>query len=200
MPTFYHAPNSRSSTVAIAIEEMGLSAEIETKIVSIPRQDGSGGPDAANPHPESKVPALEVNGTLVTERAAILALLSELYPEAPSAIPPGHADRGPFLMWLAFYAGVVEPLIMGMVCEVADKPIWITTYRDMPAMVARLESALDGQEYLLASGFSAADLIMASPYQWNRDWLPKSPAIEAWFDRVNSRPAVQAIAARDNPA
>ncbi|QDC07857.1 glutathione S-transferase family protein [Oceanicola sp. D3] len=198
MIKFYHAPNSRSSTVAIAIEEMGLSAEIETKIVTVPRQDGTGGPDAANPHPESKVPALEVNGSLITERAAILALLSELFPEAPTAVPPGHPDRGAFLMWLSYYAGVAEPLIMGMVCEVADNPIWVTTYRDMPAMIARLETALDGQDYLLESGFSAADLIMASPYQWNRDWLPKRPAIEAWFDRVVARPAVQAVAARDN--
>ncbi len=199
MITFFHSPNSRSTTVAMAIEEMGLSAEIETKIVSIPRQDGSGGPDAANPHPEHKVPALEVDGKLVTERAAILALLSELFPDAPTAVPPGHPDRGPYLMWLAYYAGVVEPLIMGMVCEVADNPIWVTTFRDMPAMVARLEAALEGRDYLLESGFSAADLLMASPYQWNRDWLPKVPAIQAWFDRVNSRPAVHAVAQRDNP-
>ncbi|SIO18561.1 glutathione S-transferase family protein [Vannielia litorea] len=199
MITFYHAPNSRSGTVAIAIEEMGLSGEIETKIVSVPRQDGSGGPDAANPHPEKKVPALEVDGTLVTERAAILALLSELFPEAPTAIPPGHPDRGPFLMWLAYYAGVVEPLIMGMVCEVSDSPIWITTYRDMAAMAERMESALADRDYLLESGFSAADLIMASPYMWKRDWLPKVPVIEAWFERVKGRPAVQAVAMRDNP-
>ncbi|MGR3792533.1 glutathione S-transferase family protein [Vannielia sp. SX4] len=197
MIRFYHSAHSRSGTVAMAIEEMGLSAEIETKIVSVARQDGSGGPDAANPHPEKKVPALEVDGTLMTERAAILALLSELFPDAPTAVPPGHPERGPFLMWLAYYAGVVEPLIMGMVCEVADNPIWVTTYRDMGAMTARMEAALEGQDYLLESGFSAADLIMASPYQWNRDWLPKVPVIETWFDRVNARPAVQAVVARE---
>lgn len=198
MITFFHSPNSRSSTVAMAIEEMGISAEIETKIVTVSRQDGSGGPDADNPHPEHKVPALAVDGVLVTERAAILALLSELYPDAPTAIPPGHPDRGPFLMWLAYYAGVAEPLIMGMVCEVADNPVWVTTYRDMPAMAARLEAALEGRDYLLETGFSAADLLMASPFQWNRDWLPKSPVIEAWFERVTARPAVQAVIARDN--
>ena len=200
MPTFYHAPNSRSSTVAQAIEEMGLSGEIETKIVAIPRQDGSGGPDAANPHPDKKVPALEVDGRIVTERAAILALLSELYPDAPTAIPPGHPDRGEFLTWLAYYAGVVEPVIVGMVCEVADTPIWQTTFRDMAAVTVRLEAALADRDYLLPSGFSAADLLMASPFMWNADWLPQSPAIKAWFDRIRARPALQAAAAREAEA
>lgn len=198
MLTFFHAPYSRSSTVAQAIEEMGLNCEIETKVVTIPRQDGSGGPDDTNPHPERKVPALDHDGALITERAAILAYLSDVFPKAPTAVPAGHPERGPFLMWLAYYAGVVEPMLMGTVCEI-EHPIYHGLFGDTAQLVQRMKSALNGRDYLLESGFSAADLLMASPYFWNADWLPDDPVIKAWFARIAARPAVKATAARDLP-
>ncbi len=198
MLKFYHAPNSRSSTIAQAIEEMGVADQVDTQIVSVPRHDGSGGPDANNPHPDKKVPALEHNGTLITERAAILTYLSEVFPDAPSAIPPGHAQRGPFLTWLAFYVGVVEPAIMCDYCEV-DHPAIMNLVLGLETVNDRLDTALSQQDYLLPSGFSSADLLFASPYFWMPDILPEAPSIRAWFERVKSRPAVTLIAARDNP-
>ena len=68
MLTFFHAPNSRSSAIATLIDEMGISDWIETRLVSIPRQDGSGGRDPMNPHPEGKVPVLVHDGQVITER------------------------------------------------------------------------------------------------------------------------------------
>ena len=47
---------------------------------------------------------------------------------------------------------------------------------------------------------SAADLLMASPFMWNAEWLPQSPAIKAWFDRIRARPALQSAAAREAEA
>ena len=43
MLTFYHSPMSRSSAIATLIRELGAEAAVETRLVSIPRVDGSGG-------------------------------------------------------------------------------------------------------------------------------------------------------------
>ena len=55
MPTLYHAPNSRSTSILVLIEEMGIADQIDVIDVTVSRQDGSGGPDPRNPHPEKKV-------------------------------------------------------------------------------------------------------------------------------------------------
>lgn len=54
MLTLFHAPQSRSSRIVTLIDEMGIGDKIEIKHVSIPRQDGSGQRDPANPQPEGK--------------------------------------------------------------------------------------------------------------------------------------------------
>ena len=62
MLTLIHSPQSRSTTILSLIEEMGIQDRIETREVTIPRMDGSGRRDPANPHPEGKVPALVHDG------------------------------------------------------------------------------------------------------------------------------------------
>ena len=86
MLTLYHAPRSRSSRIVWLLEELGEPYQIE--YVEIRRQDGSGGRDPKNPHPDRKVPALVHDGRLVTESAAICLPLSDAVP---------HAKLGPAL-------------------------------------------------------------------------------------------------------
>lgn len=197
MLTFYHSPNSRSTTVATAIEEMGVGAHVKTKLVSIPRQDGSGRRDPENPHPEGKVPLLDHDGAIVWERPAILTYLSDVFPDAPAIRPVGHAERGPFLSWLAYYGDVVEPVMILRAAEI-EHPFLHAGLRGYDEVTDRLARTLDdGRDYLLAGGFSTADLLMASPFMWFRDFLPDEPAIAAWFERVAARPAVARVAERD---
>lgn len=197
MLTFYHSPNSRSTTIATAIEEMGVGDRITTKIVSIPRQDGSGSHDPDNPHPEGKVPILNHDGALVWERPAILTYLSDLFPDAPAIRPAGHAERGPFLSWLAYYGDVIEPVIILRMAEI-EHPYLHAGLRGYDEVVDRLSKTLaDGRDYLLPGGFTTVDLLVASPFMWLRDLLPDDAGIAAWFARVSARPAVTRLAARD---
>ena len=89
MLTLYHAPRSRSSRIIWLLEELG--ADYEIRYVEIPRMDGSGQPDASNPHPDKKVPALVHGDVLVTESAAVCLYLTDLHPDA--GIGPGSATR-----------------------------------------------------------------------------------------------------------
>jgi glutathione S-transferase len=200
MLTFFHSPHSRSSAILALVEEMGIRDRLDLRLVTIPRQDGSGGRDPANPHPEGKVPYLVHDGAGMSERAAILAYLTELFPEAGMGRQPGEAERGPFLSWLAYYAGVVEPVLIAEWAGVSH-PWFTAAWRDSAAVTARLHAALaDGRPWLLAGGFSAVDLLLQGPYAWYPQATPDDPLIRDWIARVAARPAVQRAQAFDAEA
>ena len=67
--------------------------------------------DPHNPHPDKKVPALVHDGTLVTESVAIIQYLTDQFPQAGLGPAIGDPRRGAYLTWLAYYAGVMEPVI-----------------------------------------------------------------------------------------
>ena len=94
MLTLYHAPQTRSSRIVWLLEE--LEEPYELKVVGIPRMDGSGGRDPANPHPEGKVPALLHDGQVITERGAIILHLTSLFPDSGMAPKIGTPDWGVF--------------------------------------------------------------------------------------------------------
>lgn len=193
MLTFYHSPLSRSSTVAIALAEMEITDRVETRIVSVARNDGSGGPDPDNPHPEGKVPVLVHDGVMVWERPAILTYLSDLFPAAPAICPVGHPERGRFLSWLAWYGDVLEPVLL-LQAAGFEHPIITGSLRTMTEVTARLETALsDGRPYLLESGFTVVDLLLQSPFAWLPDALPEVESIREWSKRVDERPHVKAL-------
>ena len=134
MLTLYHAPQSRSSRILWLLEELG--ADYELVITDIPRQDGSGAADPRNPHPDKKVPALVHDGVLITESIAIIQYLADLYPKAGLAPPSAIRLRGPYLTWLAYYAGVVEPVVTFHFAGLGEHPLLQRTFRDGAAVAA----------------------------------------------------------------
>src|SRR5262245_14348909 len=99
MLTLHHAPQSRSTRIIWLLEELG--ADYRLQITDIPRPDAKGAADPSNPHPDKKVPALVDDGVLVTESAAIVAYLTDKFPQAGIGPVVGDPDRGPYLSWLA---------------------------------------------------------------------------------------------------
>jgi glutathione S-transferase len=112
MMTLYHAPVSRSSAIATLVDELGIQDKVTVKIVSIPRMDGTGGTDPANPHPEGKVPLLVHDGHMIRERGAIILYLTDMFPAAGLGPLPGEPMRGEYLSWLSWYQGVMEPVLI----------------------------------------------------------------------------------------
>ncbi|PHP26177.1 glutathione S-transferase family protein [Limimaricola cinnabarinus] len=199
MPTLYHAPQSRSTSILVLIEEMGIAEHIDVIDVSVARQDGSGGPDPRNPHPEGKVPYLTDGKDHVRERGAIVAYLTDKFPEAGLGRPIEHPQRGAFLSWLFYYQGVMEPVLVLDWAKI-DHPALRATFRDLETVFARLAEALDGQPYLLGEEYSAVDLLLSSPFQWLSDAMPEQPAIRAWIRRCADRPAFHAAMEREQAA
>ena len=195
MLTLHHAPQSRSSRIVWMLEEVG--ADYRLVITDIPRMDGSGAADPGNPHPDKKVPALVHDGALVTESIAIIQYLADLHPQAKLAPPIGDPARGPYLTWLAYYAGVVEPVVNFQFAGLSDNPVLQRTFRDGAAMQRRLAAALDANPYLLGDRFTAADLLYASLGHYMRDVLPPGPRVDEYLQRCGSRPALARATAKD---
>ena len=195
MLTLFHAPQSRSSRILWLLEELGADYQIE--IAGIPRPDGTGGSDAKNPHPDKKVPALVDDGVLITESIAIVQYLADKFPAAGLAPQIGDPKRGPYLSWLAYYAGVIEPVINLEFAGLGGNEMMQRTFRDRAAVDRRILAMLEAGPYVLGETFSAADIIVVSMGQFMRTLLPAGPAVDDYLARCNGRPALVRALAKD---
>lgn len=194
MLTLFHSPRSRSTRIVALLHELGALDAVRIEIVDIPRMDGSGRTDPRNPHPEGKVPLLVEDGVAIRESAAIVPFLAERFPDAGLQVPPGDPQRGAYLSWFAWYAGVMEP-VMVLQATGLQHPALTATFRGKAEMEAQLLAALERQPYLCGDRFTAADLLLHSPYAFFG--LPGVPAIDAWVERCRARPSMAFAAAFD---
>lgn len=194
MMTLYHSPNSRSTRILALLKDLDALDTVGIEIVTIPRMDGTGARDPRNPHPDGKVPLLDHDGVLVWESSAIVQHLAELFPDAGLSVPAGDPRRGAYLSWLAWYAGVVEPVLTLQALGI-DHPGLSRTFRTADHVKARLAAALADRPYLLGEHYTAADLLLHSPYAWFGK--PGLPAIDAWVDRCTDRPGARFAAEFD---
>ncbi len=196
MLTLFHAPLSRSSRIVTLIDEMEIADWVSIVPVDIPRVDGCGARDPANPHPEGKAPALMHDGTLITESAAVILYLTTMFPDAGMAPKPDDPRYGAYLTWLFWYGNVMEPVMVFGAAGLSH-PYLTTTFREMPELVGRLKAALAHSPYLLGDTYSAADLLVHSPFAWFRDATPDDPVITDWVNRCMARAATARTIASD---
>lgn len=191
MLTLYHGLNTRSSRIVRLLIEMDALSQVDIRSVGLVRQGNIGTPDPANPHPEGKVPLLDHDGTLIRESNAIMLYLTDHFDSAMGA-RIGSAERGAYLSWLAYYGNVVEPVMIAHVAGVTH-PAFQATFRGVEEMVSRLSEALSDRPYLLGDSFTAADLLMTSPFTFMPEFTPEVPWIRDWIARCTARPSQQAM-------
>ncbi|TAK99678.1 MAG: glutathione S-transferase family protein [Rhodospirillaceae bacterium] len=197
MITLFHSPRSRSSRIIWLLEE--LAAPYEIKQVNIRRGDGSGALDTADPHPHGKVPAIIHDGALIFESAAIAAYLTDAFPKNGIGPIVGDKTRGPYLTWLAYYAGVMEPAFMSKFMKL-DPPRGSAGWVVMEEAMAYVAATLEAGPYLLGEKFSAADVLFGSTFALflGQPFLPKTPVLEAYVKRCVERPAYIRATAKDS--
>ncbi len=198
MITLHHHPRTRSSRFIFLLEELGAPYEIR-KVANIRRGDGSGAPDPDNPHPHGKTPAISDDGVVVFESAAIALYLTDRFPRNGIGPVVGDAKRGPYLTWLAYYAGVMEPAFLSKFMKVTvPRPTagWVDVDEVMPFVNETLEKG----PYLLGEKFSAADILLGTTFRmfFGSPLLTKTPLLEAYVERVTGRPAFARAMEKDN--
>ncbi|MGR3322412.1 MAG: glutathione S-transferase family protein [Pseudooceanicola sp.] len=191
----HHVPGSRSLRILWLLREMGLTPEIRT--YAIP--DGSlRTPDYLERSPAGRVPALDIDGTTIYESGAITEYLCETRPEHGLGRAPGDPERVPFLEAM-HYAETMAHLVANLnlqwiflrdPSQRSDTVVKIEARR-LAGTMAPLEQLLGGQDWILPSGFSAADTMLG----WNFLATPKYvrmeqfPNLAAYVERFRARPA-----------
>ena len=105
----YYSPGSCARVTAIALEEAGL--DFEVCLMRMARGEHKQ-PEYLAINPKGKVPAVVIEGRVLTENVAILGYLNTLYPAA--RLLPAAADEGERFNQLAdlcFCASTLHPIV-----------------------------------------------------------------------------------------
>ncbi|WP_075189461.1 glutathione S-transferase family protein [Maricaulis sp. W15] len=184
--TLYHCPRTRGFHALWMLEEIGEPFDL--RIVNVRDDIQSEAYGAVNPM--RKVPALEVEGELITESAAICTWLADRFADkgfAPAIDAPG---RGSYLRWLFFAGSVIEPAFMDKAMS-RDTPRQTAGWGDLASVKATLARGLDGRDYLVGDHFTAADLMIGSTLNFMMmfNLLERIEPFSGYVARLTERPA-----------
>jgi glutathione S-transferase len=195
--TLYHAAPSRSSIVRWMLEELGEPYAIH--LLSLVKGEQQA-PDYLAINPMGKVPALRHGDVIVTESAAICTYLADEFPAAKLNAPVGDPRRGPYLRWLFFAAGCIEPATVDHAYPHKEKPRrGALGYGDYDSVMDVTAKAVEAGPYLLGDQFTAADVIVGSIVRWGLQFklMPDRQEFTDYVGRLEERPALQRTVALD---
>ncbi|MEG0922162.1 MAG: glutathione S-transferase family protein [Comamonas sp.] len=198
---FFFHPQSRARMVRWMLEECGASYE------SVQLEYGTTmkAPTYLALNPMGKVPALQHGDTVITESAAILAYLADLFPEKHLAPAAGEPARGSYYRWLFFTAGPVEAAMTakaeGWLAQQTAEQALRAGFGRFDDVVRSLQLAVAGKRYVCGDHFSAADLLLAGYIGWGmaEGSLPTLPEFKAYAEPLLQRPASLRADAIDGP-
>ena len=178
MLTFYFSPGASSMAPHIALHEVG--ATFAAHPISFARKE-HGGEAFRAVNPEGLVPALLIDGRLLTEVAGIMFYLARRFPDAallPINDPEAEAH---VISWMSVIASGVHP-----------------AWRQGPEQaraIFRLADARLGKREWAVGRYSIADIHLFRLYwRYNGRAKPEPgtfPSLEAHYARMMARPAVK---------
>lgn len=189
MLTFHHAPWSRSSSILWLLEELGTEYEIVDRDIRMP---GGLPEDYRAIQPNKKVPAIEHDGKVVTERAAITIYLADTFKEAGLAPALDDPDRAAFLTWTVYCDSVFDPCIAMKGHGHDGYGSNDYSFGLFDDMVENVDRHLSRNDFAAGSRFTAADTQLASGIAYTMGLikiLPERPSFKAYVERVAERPA-----------
>ena len=179
MLLLYYAPGSSSMATHIALHEVG--APFERRLVSFANREQQT-PAYLGVNPEGKVPALVVDGWVLTEVAATLYYLAKTYPEAGLWPSGGIEEEAHAVSWMSFIAATVHP------ARRAGNSRWREVFH-------LCEQRLDGEEWAAGGHYSIADIHLFRLFWRFVDALGPDraayPSLMAHYDRMMAREVVK---------
>ena len=201
MITLHHCPQTRSMRTLWLLNEL----EVPYQLRSYPFDRSLRDPEFLTLSPAGRVPALEVDGERMFETGAITEYLCERYSPDRLGRSTASPDRMSWLVWLHFaetlsqhVAALTQQHVMlyedHMRSPIIMKLEAARIGKCFDAIEARLSTPIESRDYLLTSGFSAADIsvgqavYMASHFVCLTDY----PALGAWYGRITARESFEA--------
>jgi glutathione S-transferase len=163
-------------------------------------------PDFLRLNPVGKVPVLVDGDFVLPESAAIVLYLAEKYPDK-GLLPADLEARAQVYRWVMFAVTELEQPLYRITRHTMlypeDKriPADIALARDeFVAMAGVLERHMEGREFIVGDGISAADCVTAYLIDWANEehLLDDFPRLRAYLETMYARPtAPQRMAEAD---
>lgn len=193
---FYTNPQSRGQIARWALHEVG--ADYEQRIVTYGEE--MKGDYARNVNPMGKVPAIDHDGRIVTECAAICAYLGDAFPDA--GLAPTADERADYYRWLFFAAGPLEAAVsnkaVGFTLEDPSKAMTLG-YGDYDTVIDVLDRKFSSDDFVCGDRFTMADVYLGSHIVWGMMFgsVTERDSFHAYAERVSGREAYKAAKAID---
>lgn len=188
MITCYWHPQTRASRTHWLLEELGVAYELRT--VNFSEEGARDDPEFRAASPMGKVPAIVDGEVRMADSAAIALYLADRYPDAGLAPSIDSPDRGPYLFWMTFAPGAIEPAMMERFGGWEVNPS-ATGWGNFERMIETFEEGLAEGPWILGERFSAADTLLGSSVYFMRAFgiMPESEVLTAYLERCLERPA-----------
>jgi len=194
------SPGSRLTRVTWMLEELGEPYEI---VYAKPHSE----PIRAL-NPSGRVPALVDGETVVTDSAAILVYLAEKHPDKGLGPEPTPAGRAAMHSWLHFAQSELEQSLWTklkhrlLLPEGLRADVGAATAHEFAHDIRAFEHRLGDRSYALGDRFSLVDVFIGYLGPWARGakFPIESERVNAYFDRVLARPALERARTREQAA
>jgi glutathione S-transferase len=201
MITLHHCPQSRSMRTLWLLNELGVEFDVVNHAFDKSLRD----PGYLKLSPAGRVPSIEIDGKRMFETGAITEYLCELYPDAGLGRLPDNRERAEWLIWMHFAetvsqhaAALTQQHVAIYKDEMRSPTVMKLEAARLKKCYAAIEEQLAGQgapqDYLLSSGFSAADISVGQALYMTLHFatLDEFPLTKAWYDRITARPGFKA--------
>ncbi|HLI11298.1 MAG TPA: glutathione S-transferase N-terminal domain-containing protein [Alphaproteobacteria bacterium] len=203
MLTLYYSPGACSMASHIALEETGAAYEVKPIILAKGEQKTE---SYLKINPRGKVPALGVDGKVLTENVAILTYLAKRFPEK-KLLPADLFEEVRCISTMAWFSNTVHPSFTHIMRperfaaeEAAHAVVKETGRKAFWANCQEIDSLLKGKEWVMGAQFTVADPYALVFYGWGkRIDLPmhELAAYTAFKERMLKRPAVRKVLERE---
>jgi len=145
-------------------------------------------------NPMGRVPTIIDQDLIMYESAAICIYLADKYQNIKLAPDINSNERHQYLQWMVWSTATLECVVARMFTHVSTENEKIETHafvqNQCVAFAQALNPILTTQDYILRSGFSAADIMLAAVIPGAWDFLVEpNPAIKKYMSRLMSREA-----------
>jgi len=202
--TVHHLNNSKSQRVLWLLEELELPYEVKY----YKRQPtGMAAPELKQVHPLGKAPAVEVDGVVIAESAAVSELIVRRYGKGRLA-PPVESDAYPHYLEMLHYPEASASLVIVMavfapVYGLGSDPRSKALIQSQAEQHIRyIESILEKNAYLTGSVFTVPDTQITFILQMARDCsniISNRPVLLDYLARMEARLAYKRAIERGGP-
>lgn len=194
MMKLYCKPGACSLSPHIVALECGL--DFTQVNVDLQKKVTEQGEDYLHINPKGQVPALQFDdGSILTEGVAIVQYLADLKPDRHLLAPTGSLTRYHTLEWLSFVSSELHKSFSPLFRPDTPEEYKTIARAQLEKKYQQVNEALQDKQWLLGLRFTVADVYLFVVTRWAKAIkldLAGLDALEAWFNRVAERPAVQA--------